>query len=199
MTCAPRLLQIALIVLLSCCRIGLAEEHKVPATNPAGAATTRASGIEIYRAARLRRIHVLAKLLDEGFDVNGRNGYGETAVSAASQRGYVDVLTLLFSHHADASLAAYCGQTPLMVAKTEAVASILLDHQADLEAKDRIFGWTALSFSICDNRIDVVKLLLARHANVNCVDKDGLTPMQLAIKMERHEIVGLLEANRDKE
>ena len=93
-------------------------------------------------------------------------------------------------------LAACCGSARWV---QQMLAASPFQSQADLEAKDRIFGWTALSFSICDNRIDVVKLLLARHANVNCVDKDGLTPMQLAIKMERHEIVGLLEANRDKE
>ena len=44
---------------------------------------------------------------------------------------------------------------------------ILLDAGAEIEAKEKVHGQTALMFAAALNRVDVVKFLLSRHADPN--------------------------------
>ena len=105
--------------------------------------------------------------------------------------------------------AAQTPQTPEKVEKAEALAAAarkgdaaavtrLLDEGVDVNAKFR-YGTTALSFAADHGHLEVVKVLLARGAEVNVKDTFyGATPLTWATspamtrKPEHAEIVGLL-------
>jgi hypothetical protein len=59
------------------------------------------------------------------------------------------------------------------------IAKLLLEHEADVEAKGND-GWTPLHLALYHGHADVVKLLLEHKANVEVKDIDGWTPLHLA-------------------
>ncbi len=54
-----------------------------------------------FAAARKGDAKALAKLLDEGVDVNAKTAYGATALHYACDRGHLDVVKLLLKHKAN--------------------------------------------------------------------------------------------------
>lgn len=73
--------------------------------------------------------------------------------------------------------------TPLHSAALHAhagVINLLLQHQAPLDAVDRVAGHTPLHTALFHGRIDVVKLLLKAGAPVSFPDAAGNTPLHLA-------------------
>jgi Ankyrin repeats (3 copies)/Domain of unknown function (DUF3471) len=107
------------------------------------------------------------------------------------------------------TIPAMASQTPSQTEKAEAFAAAarkgdaatvtkLLDEGVDVNTKFR-YGATALSFAADHGQLEVVKVLLARGANVNVKDTFyGATPLTWAVspaltrKPEHAEIVGLL-------
>jgi ankyrin repeat protein len=72
------------------------------------------------------------------------------------------------------------GQTPLFDAPNKAVAELLLDSGADVNARDsRLFTPLHIAAGGFTNRKDVVEVLLARGAEVNARDDLGMTPLYL--------------------
>lgn len=70
--------------------------------------------------------------------------------------------------------------TPLFYVSNVKVAQLLIEHSADVNAKNQC-GFTPLHF-IKD--LDVIKLLIKYHANVNSKDNTGRTPLHLSTKKD---------------
>jgi len=56
-------------------------------------------------------------------------------------------------------------------------------------------GWTALHLAVASGRKEMVKLLLARHADVNIKAEKGWAPLHIAISWGDEEIVEMLLDN----
>ena len=84
---------------------------------------------------------MIEALLKAGADVNAANANGTTVLMTAAASGNADAV------------------------------KVLLDHGADLKAKENVHGQTALMFAAALNRAAVVKLLLARGADANVATK----------------------------
>lgn len=89
------------------------------------------------------------------------------------------------------------GRTALHIACSKAVdlAEFLLDKGADLNKRDRD-DWTPLMYSVKNNRINCVKVLLARNADTtvkatNRLDH-GKTALDIAREMKLDAIVAVL-------
>ena len=72
-----------------------------------------------------------------------------------------------------------------------AMAKILLDHGAGVDARDPS-GNTALHWAAERGNIAVMKLLIARKAMVDAADKQGITPLMQAIAHSQPRAVRLL-------
>jgi hypothetical protein len=86
------------------------------------------------------------------------------------------------------------GSTPLHLAvlKEHAdIAKLLLEHGADVNAKDK-YGGTPLHRAVLTEDADVVTLLLEHGADVNAKDKYGGTPLHLAAAKGHADIARLL-------
>jgi ankyrin repeat protein len=160
-------------------------------------------------------------LLDGGAHVNARADDERTSlIVAAGRRGSTDVVKLLLDRGADASLAAGRTTALILAARTGDPASmrLLLAHGANLKADavaaldDAVraactacvdlvagaAGQKALAESVVAQaqfgKIDAVKLLLKRGANVNGRTAAGLTPLLAACDTDAPsaEVVQLL-------
>src|SRR5690606_32325275 len=66
------------------------------------------------------------------------------------------------------------GDTALMIAARTGVAAavaVLLDHGAEIDAREQWSETTALMWAVNENQLEVMALLLARGADVNAVSR----------------------------
>jgi ankyrin repeat protein len=93
---------------------------------------------------------------------------GLTPLHMAAENGDAALIDALLQGGATADATNDSGTTPLMIAaasgSTTAVAT-LLAHRADMNAREKTYGQTALFFAADRNREDVVRLLLSKGAD----------------------------------
>lgn len=69
------------------------------------------------------------------------------------------------------------------------IVEIMLDMGANINAADEENEMTALSYASEWGNVPVVQLLLERGANVHCIDRDGTTPLELALTKGNVDVV----------
>jgi uncharacterized protein len=113
---------------------------------------------------------LVQRLLKAGADANATNEFGTFALGEAAIGGYTDVIAALLQGGADADSANPEGETPLMaVARTGNVeaATLLLDAGANVNAIELWGQQSALMWAAAQKQPAMIKLLLARGADVN--------------------------------
>ncbi len=166
----------------------------------------RLTGLDVARLAlergadvnaRQKRLAPYRAKLDRGND--GMLGGGTTPFLRAAKAGDVPAMKLLLEHGADPTLApTRSGITPLMAAaglgtseadttgrqKTQEQAieaiQLLLDRGLDLNAQAND-GQTALHGAAMQGYDEVIRFLAAQGAKLDTPDKDGFTPLDVAL------------------
>lgn len=74
-----------------------------------------------------KEVSIIRFLLEKGADINATNGYGETAMHLAAQRGesFIEVTKVLLTNNADLKLKTLKGKTPLDYASDKEVKSLI--------------------------------------------------------------------------
>jgi ankyrin repeat protein len=199
-----------------------------PDAAPAAGAHDQRSALVL--AAELPDTHLLRALIGRGADVN-RAHAGLTpllATTRACREGRPETVTSLIANGADPARADAEGNTPLhhaALCAEPAVAAILIDAQAPLEARNRnqatplavaaaAANWPVLRFlvehgaraddalaaaaGIPDDDPEGVRILLKHKAHTNAVDAQGRTALLDAARENHVEIARtLLDANAD--
>ena len=145
-------------------------------------------------AARSGNTIALRQLLDRGVPVNARNEKGDSLLMLASYHGHALSAELLLARGANPELANDRGQTPLQGVAYKgdlALIRVLLDGRARIDGGGPD-GKTPLMFAAMFNRVEVVKLLLARGADPARQDVAGSTAASLAGAMGAHQTHALL-------
>lgn len=197
------------------------------AAPPAGARDQRSA---LVLAAELPDTRLLRMLIGKGAQVN-RSHAGLTPLLAATRacnQGRPETVTSLIANGADTALADSEGNTPLhhaALCAEPAIAAILIDAQASLEARNRnqatplavaaeAANWPLLKFlaehgaqpdpalpvaaGITDDDPEGVGILLKHKARVNAVDALGRSALVHAARENHVEIARvLLEAGTD--
>jgi ankyrin repeat protein len=136
----------------------------------------------LHRAAWANDAAAVRRLLKAGASVDAVNRYGVSALSLAASNGSPDILAQLFAagaHLQRADQTLPDGQTVLMLAaRTGNVPSIqlLLEHGAQVDARETRTGTTALVWAVIDDRADAVRALIKAGASVNFVSRPDSYP-----------------------
>uniref|UniRef100_A0A8C6Q7Z8 Tetratricopeptide repeat, ankyrin repeat and coiled-coil containing 2 n=1 Tax=Nothobranchius furzeri TaxID=105023 RepID=A0A8C6Q7Z8_NOTFU len=108
--------------------------------------------------------------------------WGETALTAASGRGKLEVCRLLLEQGAAVAQPNRRGIVPLFSAVRHGhwqIVDLLLTHGADVNLPDKQ-GRTPLMMAASEGHLGTVEFLLAQGASLSLMDKEGLTALSWA-------------------
>nr|CAA9211039.1 hypothetical protein AVDCRST_MAG63-1557 [uncultured Armatimonadetes bacterium] len=160
---------------------------------PGGAKAENGMTMLMY-AAYGGRAEAARLLLGRGADPNAATASGLTALMYAQQSfdGHPDAVRVLLEHGADPNAATDDGWTALMMAATSdshlEAARALLDGGAGVNRRDSCdarrltSGMTALMWAASLGCGRTVALLVERGADVDLVDGEGLTALDMALR-----------------
>ena len=145
----------------------------------------------------------VARLIQEGADVNAVDGYGWTPLMlAARDNSSPDVLQVLIEGGANVNAVDKDRETPLMHAacnnSNPEVLRVLIEGGADVNAVDED-GWTPLELAASDNENpEVLRVLIEGSANVNYIDRYDRTLLTCAAFNSNSEVLrALIEGGVD--
>jgi hypothetical protein len=142
---------------------------------------------QLVLAAERGDAAAVRRLIAAGADVNWQDEKQDSAFLVAGARGHSEVVKLTLAAGANLKSTNRYGGTALIPAchygHLETV-KVLLATKIDIDHVNRL-GWTALLEAVIlgdggDVHTEIVRLLLARGANPNIADRDGVGPLQHA-------------------
>jgi ankyrin repeat protein/L-ascorbate metabolism protein UlaG (beta-lactamase superfamily) len=147
----------------------------------------------LFRAVTSGNTETIAILLDNGFSLDMKTGWGGTPLIYAARAGQVDVLKFLVTRGAD--LTAVNGDFTLLhdavfSGRPEAV-EYLLDQGLDIEAHGAQVG-TPLVLAVDFGSLPSAAALVRRGANVNAVDKNGISVLRYAVMKGANDLIPLI-------
>ncbi|XP_076097818.1 uncharacterized protein LOC143067990 isoform X1 [Mytilus galloprovincialis] len=149
----------------------------------------------LYKAARCGNLEIVKMLLEKGAKVDQACKDGRTPLYKAAWKNKYEVVEVLLSNNADPNLWSIYFGTPLYRAAKERhveTVKMLLENiktNVNIRSKD---GETALFAAAKFGYRDVIKMLVAKGADMNITNDDGKTPIKAAQEMEHLKTVELL-------
>lgn len=130
-----------------------------------------------------------------GFDLNTPNEEGEPGLTQALRLGSLSVAGFLLSQpNVDVQARNRQGETPLMMAALKGhlvQARRLIERGAEVNKP----GWTPLHYAATgdtDTSLDLVRLMLTHYAYIDAESPNRSTPLMMAARYGRSEVVKLL-------
>lgn len=154
----------------------------------------------LYIAARAGDAAATRMLLAAGADANvALPASGETVLMTAAKSGNPDVVRALLTGGRDVSLS--------QLREARAAASVaeaagyslptnpaLGTNYADVNARERLYGRTALMIAATEGHLEIVRLLVEAGSDLNSSDAEGSTALSLARSYGHLDVAALLEA-----
>ena len=161
-----------------------------PASDDAELEADKAS---FFRAVQIDDDRAVKAVLARGLDPNLHDPErGETGLIIAMRYEAMRVARLLLAHPRNkVDEPSSNGNTALMMAafqKNKPAVLALLEKGAQVNRP----GWTALHYAAAAGDLDIMKLLLARHAYIDAASPTGTTPLMLAAREGQEDAVKLL-------
>jgi quinoprotein dehydrogenase-associated probable ABC transporter substrate-binding protein len=160
-------------------------------------------------AARAGCIEMMQLLVEHGANVDRPDRDGTTPLMGAVVRNQAAALEFLLAHGASVDKGAPPGYTPLSIAIEEHrfdAAYALIKAGADVNAPGSKYRLTPLMIVAAEpppetrvvkllqnhGPLDVARALLARKANLDTADSDGVTALMIAAARDNTAMIGLL-------
>ncbi len=155
--------------------------------------------LDLYEAASLDRVHVVAELLDAQPQLlNVLSSEGFTALHMSSYYGAPDAVQLLIERGADVNAVTknFLTNMPIHAAaagRRLAICEMLLEHGADVNAKQH-GGFTAIMAPAQHGDRELVEMFLSHGADVSTETDEGKTAADIAAAQGNIEIAAMLRA-----
>lgn len=165
--------------------------------------TTETQGTPFMFAVLGNHQNVARWLLEQGADIDRIGSNGWTALTIAAAKGQVSTLQWLIGQGANAQVRDVYRFTPLLRAVDngyiEAVNVLLSLVETDVNAHDE-YGNTALHHAVAAGNMEMVELLLEHHADPSLLNRDGVSPADIArsLASDSHAVLQALEAWQEK-
>ncbi|XP_038312473.1 POTE ankyrin domain family member B3-like isoform X2 [Canis lupus familiaris] len=144
-------------------------------------------------AVNEKKEKMVAFLLEEA-NINAVDYTNRSCLHLACANGHEDMVKLLVDRKCQLNLRDVENTTALLKAvqsQDEACVDILLKHGANPDLKD-IKGNTALHYAALGDNVTIAQKLLLKKVNMEIRNKDGLTPLLLAINEKKEKMVAFL-------
>lgn len=129
-------------------------------------------------------VELARELIQRGAHVNVINDFfKESPLYAAVKQGNIDLVALLLANGAENTITPKHGETPLHLAVSMNnidMIKLLLDHEFDINTKNRFVGNTPLHYAVINDNFDLVKLLLTYSPDDLIKNNYGQTPRDIA-------------------
>ncbi len=147
---------------------------------------------DFFKAIADDKPQAVMQLLERGFDPNTVDQNGQAAVLVAQARESYKVLDQLIAWP-DTRVEARntADESVLMLAALKGQLSrcqVLIERGADVNKT----GWTPLHYAATGGHVEVIRLLLDRHAYIDAGSPNGSTPLMMAARYGNASAVKLL-------
>lgn len=148
---------------------------------------------EIHEAAQKGDLKKVERFLKENPELLnvGDASLGRTPLHWASLGGNLEMVKYLIAAGAQIQALDNDRQTPLHMASTPEVSTLLVERGADVNAKDT-YGRTPLHYAAYYGREGLAQYLISVRSEVNGADENGYTPLHWAVENNHKEVVTLL-------
>ena len=147
-------------------------------------------------AAILGRPHLCRLLLDKGVDPNVKDSQGNNVLIMAAAGGNVETVKMITEAGGRASDVSRCRVSALHVAckqGSKQVVEILLQQAGvDISGQSMLMDEIPLFCAAYHGHIKVAQLLLQKGADVNQAIDCGLTPIHMAARSSKSEMIDFL-------
>lgn len=158
----------------------------------------------LHRAVQEEDISRITRLLDQGYDINAKDEYGETPLMLLINRQYKgkdfdlqeseSVLHFLVRKGADINAQDNEGKTYLHKTSVPFLAKILISYGADLNIQDKL-GNTALHYTAKNGNWPMINVLATKD-NITIANEAGETAFDVLMsEIENMEQTGKLKEN----
>jgi ankyrin repeat protein len=131
---------------------------------------------------------IMRALLQGGADPNLCDHKGRTALAYAAKWDRMGETTrLLLDHRADPALAGHDGRQPLDIARENGKggAEVLLAQALT----QTVGAWSELAQAVFTDDLQALGDMLANGADPNVVERDGRSPLHIAVYLNRREMI----------
>lgn len=154
----------------------------------------------LYVAARAGDSDATQILLAAGADANAAlPASGETVLMTAAKAGNPDVVRKLLTGGVENVSLTQLGEARAAARVAEAAGYSLLTNPtiatnyADVNAREHLYGRTALLIASAEGHLEVVRLLIEAGSDLNVTDAEGSTALSLARNYGHLDVAALLE------
>ena len=140
----------------------------------------------LYIAARAGDPVATRMLLAAGADANAVLPAGETVLMTAAKAGSAEVVRALLTGGFEELSLSQLGEARAAARIAEAAGystptnPAFATNYADVNARERYYGRTALMMAAAEGHMSVVELLIEAGSDLNTVDEEGSTALSLA-------------------
>ncbi len=152
----------------------------------------------LHLAAMYGHSAIAKYLLESNADTSVQDSSGATPLHEAVRYGHIEIARALLNSGADVNARDNLGKTPVMLIipkdKISETYKLLISFRADLSLKD-MYGDTILhNASMLNVGADTFAILISGGADVDARNKEGVTPLSIAVQKNDLATVRLLTA-----